>query len=744
MKFNLYFFLSFLVIIQIVFINDKSFGQTTYFISSSLGNDSYNGTSPSTPWKSLTKLQSILPSAIPGDKFLFNRGDIWTQRAEVLTKYAGIVGLDLKDVHGSSNNYITFGAYGNGNNPTLHFTGTGAVFQLEGCTYTIFENLTLESIGAASNRPRDGFYATGSLNGGGHDIIIKNTVMKLLQEGARLQDGIYNVTFQNCYFANMFATDVTAGNGIFATTAGLIVKDCEFYNLGGYDNPNGDEPPTGNYGWSDSHSHAMYVDGISNFEISGNRSYLGETDGFLSLINAHDGIVKGNIGHGYGFSAMGIESRTDPVGTHKIENVIIENNIFYDGQRCMPIGLSGGDNYGEGYDNLIIRNNIIYNFSVVGIRFANAQPSVNNVNIINNTIVNCYEAITVSNNITLSNINIKNNIFYNDKSVTYNLIAVTNLNNLNNVHFDYNLYYGIGNDTYINGKISSLTQFQATYKSEEQHAVLGNPLFVDPNSNNYSLKTGSPAIHAGTSLGLEDILQNFNSSKPDIGAIQYETYIHPTSGLKIFLEGSYEDGVMITDLEAQKIIPLSQPYASAPWNYSGDEEVTSIPQNVVDWVLIELRKTADFSSIVFRQAAFVNSTGYIVDLSGNNISFNNITNGDYYVVVLHRNHLAVMSANPVPLTNGNISYDFTTGEDKAFGSNAMAEFGNGVFGLYGGDSDSNGIIDDADVNIVGNNLFNINYLLSDLDLNGKVNVIDYKLPKKNLGKKTYVTGIFAL
>ena len=70
--------------------------------------------------------------------------------------------------------------------------------------------------------------------------------------------------------------------------------------------------------------------------------------------------------------------------------------------------------------------------------------------------------------------------------------------------------------------------------------------------------------------------------------------------------------------------------------------------------------------------------------------------------------------------------------------------GDGVYGMYGGDSDSNGIIDDADVNDVGNNLFKFNYLLPDLDLNNRVNVIDYKLPKKNLGKKTYVTGIFAL
>ena len=74
-----------------------------------------------------------------------------------------------------------------------------------------------------------------------------------------------------------------------------------------------------------------------------------------------------------------------------------------------------------------------------------------------------------------------------------------------------------------------------------------------------------------------------------------------------------------------------------------------------------------------------------------------------------------MSSNPIPLINGSISYDFTTGEDKTYGTDAMADLGNGVFGMYGGDSDSNGIIDDSDVNNVGNSLFEINYFLSDID-----------------------------
>ena len=40
--------------------------------------------------------------------------------------------------------------------------------------------------------------------------------------------------------------------------------------------------------------------------------------------------------------------------------------------------------------------------------------------------------------------------------------------------------------------------------------------------------------------------------------------------------------------------------------------------------------------------------------------------GSYYVVVKHRNHLAVMSADPVSFNNRFVSYDFTTNAAISF------------------------------------------------------------------------------
>ena len=112
--------------------------------------------------------------------------------------------------------------------------------------------------------------------------------------------------------------------------------------------------------------------------------------------------------------------------------------------------------------------------------------------------------------------------------------------------------------------------------------------------------------------------------------------------IKTFLEGPYNSGVMTTTLNEQ--IPLSQPFTGAPWSYSGTESVTSIPADVVDWVLLELRDKNDNTQIVKKQAAFILNSGHVVDLDGiSPVSFL-IENNDYYVAIHHRNHLSVLSS----------------------------------------------------------------------------------------------------
>ena len=136
-------------------------------------------------------------------------------------------------------------------------------------------------------------------------------------------------------------------------------------------------------------------------------------------------------------------------------------------------------------------------------------------------------------------------------------------------------------------------------------------------------------------------------------------------------------------LNTSGYIPLSQPYSAAPWNYTGTEAVVTVPAGVVDWVLLELR--SDLTTQVSRRAAFMKSDGSLVDLDGvSSVKFPTVTPGDYYVVIRHRNHLAVMTANPVTLSFSPVLYDFSTAQTQAYGTNAMKDLGGGAFGYMDG------------------------------------------------------------
>jgi len=81
----------------------------TYYFSTSQGDDNRTAAqaqSPSTPWKTITKLNAIFATLAPGDVMLFNRGEVF-EGAIVATK-SGVAG-----------NPIVFSAYGTGARPVI-------------------------------------------------------------------------------------------------------------------------------------------------------------------------------------------------------------------------------------------------------------------------------------------------------------------------------------------------------------------------------------------------------------------------------------------------------------------------------------------------------------------------------------------------------------------------------------------------------------------------------------------------
>jgi hypothetical protein len=202
---------------------------------------------------------------------------------------------------------------------------------------------------------------------------------------------------------------------------------------------------------------------------------------------------------------------------------------------------------------------------------------------------------------------------------------------------------------------------------------------------------------------------------------------------KVFLEGPFDETEMITGLNINGAIPTSQPFNTEPWDYYGTENVVSFPNDVVDWLLIELRDATDAASatpetIISRQAALIRKDGAVVDIDGYTTTlqcdFTAISN-NIFVVIYHRNHLAVMSAQAIVETDGVYSYDFTSGETKAFGGEFGHKeiFGN-IWGMIGGDSDANGTINSGDKMIWQSDAGLNGYKAGDLNLDSEVDNID--------------------
>ena len=172
--------------------------------------------------------------------------------------------------------------------------------------------------------------------------------------------------------------------------------------------------------------------------------------------------------------------------------------------------------------------------------------------------------------------------------------------------------------------------------------------------------------------------------------------------LKVFLEGPFSAVEMTNDLNVAGFLPLDQPFDIEPWNYDGTESVLAIPNpDIIDWVLIEYRDTTDAAlatgeTMIARQAAFLLNNGSVVDMDGSSNTACCVASpisNNLFVVIWHRNHLGIMSANPLIESGGVYTYDFSTPAGQAYGTDAQKDLGSGVFGMIGGDANA-----DCDVN----------------------------------------------
>jgi len=190
--------------------------------------------------------------------------------------------------------------------------------------------------------------------------------------------------------------------------------------------------------------------------------------------------------------------------------------------------------------------------------------------------------------------------------------------------------------------------------------------------------------------------------------------------IKVLLEGSYDPNLneMTNSLETQNLIPNNQPFNQTTWNYYGIE-TKSISQ-VSDWVLVSFRTEVDGNSEIARAAGELQLDGQVHFQSQNILPTN--LNTPVYIVIETRNHLTVMSPQPVAMVNGVLTYNFSMADSYSSSGRGQKQVANGKWVMFSGDINHDLDINGADRVLwaVANGSFG-SYVYEDLNLNGDVN-----------------------
>ena len=196
--------------------------------------------------------------------------------------------------------------------------------------------------------------------------------------------------------------------------------------------------------------------------------------------------------------------------------------------------------------------------------------------------------------------------------------------------------------------------------------------------------------------------------------------------IKVFLQGPFNTGtgVMTDGLRTSSVIPLTQPYSNALnafYNRSGSVydgtagvnetipnlavlDVAGTNDDVVDWVFLSLQDGTTPATRLQTKVGLIQRDGDIVEYDPVGAVFIPVkmpidADGNYHLVVSHRNHLAIRTPVTQLLQDGvTYLYNFTTVQTQAYQNPgiltnpAMKDFGGGRFALWGGDGTKNGIV----------------------------------------------------
>ncbi|MBK9099338.1 MAG: immune inhibitor A [bacterium] len=148
--------------------------------------------------------------------------------------------------------------------------------------------------------------------------------------------------------------------------------------------------------------------------------------------------------------------------------------------------------------------------------------------------------------------------------------------------------------------------------------------------------------------------------------------------------------------------------------------------SVEDTVSVELRNISSPHALIDQTKMILNENG-----QGSGRFYNAVNGIPYYIVLKHRNAVETWSAQPQTFSSNSLTFDFTTGQDKAFGNNLKLV--GSKWCIYGGDVNQDGFVGLTDLNLVF--IDNVNgatgYIATDLNGDSYTEIEDLNIVFRN-------------
>jgi hypothetical protein len=504
---------------------------TTYYVDNCViaGNDSNNGTSPSTPWLTIAHVNAR--SFNPGDSILFQSTCEW--REELSTGSSG-----------SAGNPITFGSYGSGAQPIisganlLALSWTNVSGNLWSATlatqpYIVLFNGTLgtrEASSSAVTAANEWFWGSSTLYVYSTSNPATAFTSPGIEAGARPSTIAINNNYVTVYNLELTGADEPEHGSItMYSVSNITLNGITTLNNTGYgvEDYSATAPANNNItvenstvAWSGGsgivisgytntmlvQNNAVHHNGWDGYDASSPRGISGSGPNNINITIQYNDVYEN--GQGIATAAMyvpGIDCDTCGTG------VVIQYNLSW--------GNSAGGIVADADNNLTIAYNVSYNNAQSGIyAFSDANTSMTGILIYNNTVYG-NTGSTGNAGIRLDGPGTSNSCTNNFIENNIVLATVSAPNLLVQGGCDNTGGNGSGNIYTYNSFGTAASNFitwgsttYSTYSSWEtatgncgtagcSHSDQTSPTFTNAAGNNFTLTSASSAIDAGTNLG---------------------------------------------------------------------------------------------------------------------------------------------------------------------------------------------------------------------------------------------------